>query len=70
MSLPRFSVRQVVLVNLLFVVLIVAGLLAGARTPLDLFPDVSFNQAFVLTIWPGASASTRPTTTPTTTTAA
>ncbi|MGE4608279.1 MAG: efflux RND transporter permease subunit, partial [Myxococcota bacterium] len=56
MSLPRFSVRQVVLVNLLFVVLIVAGLLAVVRTPLDLFPDVSFNQALVLTVWPGASA--------------
>ena len=56
MSLPRFSVRQVVLVNLLFVVLIVTGLLAVVRTPLDLFPDVSFNQALVLTVWPGASA--------------
>ncbi len=56
MSLPSFSVRQVVLVNLLFIVLIVAGLLAAGRTPLDLFPDVSFNQAMVLTAWPGASA--------------
>ena len=56
MSLPAFSVRQVVLVNLLFLVLIVAGLLAAARTPLDLFPDVSFNRALVITIWPGASA--------------
>ena len=56
MTLPRFSVRQVVLVNLLFVVLIVAGLLSAARTPLDLFPDVSFNRAMVLTVWPGASA--------------
>jgi len=55
-SLPGFSVRQVVLVNLLFLVLIVAGLLAAARTPLDLFPDVSFNRALVMTIWPGASA--------------
>ena len=45
-----------VLVNLLFVVLIVAGLLSAARTPLDLFPDVSFNQAMVLTVWSGASA--------------
>ncbi len=44
------------MVNLLFLVLIVAGLLSAARTPLDLFPDVSFNQAMVFTIWPGASA--------------
>ena len=56
MTLPRFSIRQVVLVNLLFGVLIVAGLLSLARTPLDLFPDVSFNQAIVFTVWPGASA--------------
>lgn len=56
MTLPRFSVRQVVLVNLLFLLLITAGLLAASRTPLDLFPDVSFNIAVVVTPWPGASA--------------
>ena len=56
MTLPQFSVRQVVLVNLLFVVLIVAGLFSAARIPFDLFPDVSFNQALVITAWPGASA--------------
>jgi HAE1 family hydrophobic/amphiphilic exporter-1 len=55
-SLPRFSVRQIVLVNLIFLVLIVAGLLAFARIPVDLFPDISFNHAVVTTVWPGASA--------------
>jgi HAE1 family hydrophobic/amphiphilic exporter-1 len=55
-SLPRFSVRQIVLVNLVFLVLIVAGLLAFARIPTDLFPDISFNRAVVTTVWSGASA--------------
>jgi len=55
-SPPRFSVRQVVLVNLLFVVLMLAGLLVAGRLPVDVFPDISFNSAIVTTIWPGASA--------------
>ncbi len=56
MSLPRFSVRNVVLVNLLFLVLMTAGLLATARVPVDLFPDISFNHAVIVTVWPGASS--------------
>ncbi|MCG8591418.1 MAG: efflux RND transporter permease subunit [Proteobacteria bacterium] len=55
MSLPKFAVHQVVLVNLVFVVLIVAGLMAVRRTPVDLYPDISFNSALLVTIWPGAS---------------
>ena len=43
MSLPEFSVRQVVLVNLVFVLLLVAGTQAARRIPVDLFPDISFN---------------------------
>ena len=42
MSLPRFSVRQVVLVNLLFVLLSLAGVQSARRIPVDLFPDISF----------------------------
>jgi len=55
-SLPEFSVRQVVLVNILFVLVIVAGLLAWTRIPIEVFPDISFNAVAVNTIWPGASA--------------
>jgi len=54
-SLPAFSVRQVVLVNLIFVLLLVAGLQAFRRIPVDLFPDISFNVAKVTTVWAGAS---------------
>ena len=47
MSLPGFSVRQVVLVNLLFVLLMVAGVQTARRIPVDLFPDISFNTALI-----------------------
>ncbi|MEM7409262.1 MAG: efflux RND transporter permease subunit [Myxococcota bacterium] len=56
MSLPRFSVKQVVFVNLLFVIVAVAGYQAATRIPVDLFPDISFNTAIVGTVWRGASA--------------
>ena len=56
MSLVRFSARQVVLVNLSFVVLMLAGLLVSTRIPVDVFPDISFNSAILITPWPGASA--------------
>lgn len=56
MSLPAQSVRQVVLVNVLFVLVIVAGLFAFATIPVQVFPDISFNTAIVNTVWPGASA--------------
>jgi HAE1 family hydrophobic/amphiphilic exporter-1 len=55
MSLPSFSVRQVVLVNLVFVVLLIAGVQAARRIPVDLFPNISFNLATVTTVWSGAS---------------
>ena len=56
MSIARFSVRQGVMVNLLFFVCVLAGLLAYVRTPVDFFPDISFNVAVVTTVWTGASA--------------
>jgi HAE1 family hydrophobic/amphiphilic exporter-1 len=55
MSLPSFSVRQVVLVNLVFGLLIVAGLMIARRIPVDFFPDISFNTAEIRTTWRGAS---------------
>ena len=56
MSLPRFSVRQTVFVNLLFAILIFAGVLWAKKIPIDVYPDISFNTAIVTTIWTGASA--------------
>ena len=56
MTLPEFSVRQVVLVNILFVVCLGAGLVSYLRTPVDFLPRIDFNSALVITAWPGASA--------------
>lgn len=56
MTLPEFSVRQVVLVNILFVLVVGAGLFAWVRIPVEVYPDISFKTAIVNTVWPGASA--------------
>jgi len=54
-SVARFSVRQVVFVNLLFVILMLAGIMVSRQLPIDVFPDISFNSALMTTLWPGAS---------------
>jgi HAE1 family hydrophobic/amphiphilic exporter-1 len=56
MSLPGFSVRQAVLVNVLFMVLMFAGYVSFDRLPIDFFPDISFNHTSITTVWSGASA--------------
>ncbi len=56
MSLPAFSVRQAVLVNVLFMVCMVAGFVSFRRLPVDFFPDISFNATLIATVWSGASA--------------
>ncbi len=55
MSLPDLSIRQGVLVNLLFVLMIMGGLWAAQRIPVDFFPDISFNASQIVTVWSGAS---------------
>ena len=54
-SLPRFSVDQPVLVNLLMVGIFVGGLFALFEMPQELNPNVSFNWVFVEIPYPGAS---------------
>ena len=55
MSLPAFSVRQVVLVNLVFIIVLIAGVQTSRQIPVDMFPDISFNTALISTLWVGAS---------------
>lgn len=55
MSLPSFSVRQVVLVNVIFFVVLLAGFQVARNIPIDIFPDISFNASLVTTVWRGAS---------------
>ena len=55
-TLPEFSVKQNVLVNILFFVCMFAGIAAYTRTPIEFYPDVTLNQVGISTIWIGASA--------------
>ncbi len=56
MTLPEFSIRQNVLVNVLFFVCILGGLAAFSRIPVEYYPDVTLNAVSITTVWPGASA--------------
>ncbi len=56
MNPARFSVQQRVLVNLGFMLVLLGGLMVARGIPVDVFPDISFNTAIVITVWPGASA--------------
>ena len=56
MLLTRFSLDNSVLMNLLFVVLVILGALVVSRMPVDVYPDVSLDEATVHTFWFGASS--------------
>jgi multidrug efflux pump subunit AcrB len=55
-SAPRFSVRQTVLVNVLFFVCLLGGWAALARIPVEFFPNINLNEVVIRTVWSGASA--------------
>jgi HAE1 family hydrophobic/amphiphilic exporter-1 len=55
LSVPAFAVRQVVLVNLVFVIVLFAGWQFAHKIPIDLYPDISFNSSIITTVWTGAS---------------
>ncbi len=54
--LTEFSVRQTVLVNVLFLVCVVGGLRALQLTEVEYFHDITTNEVSIVTIWNGASA--------------
>ena len=51
----EFSIRQPVLANLTFIILMVVGIAALMELPRDINPDVSFETALILTPYPGAT---------------
>ncbi len=55
-KIAEFSVRQTVLVNVLFVVCMVGGYGALQLTEVEYFHDVTLNEVNIFTLWPGASA--------------
>lgn len=56
MSLIRYSVNNPLIVNLLMVAIIVLGVFSLVNLPRELMPKVSFNWAFVFTVYPGVGA--------------
>ena len=58
MTLPEFSLRQTVFVNVLFVVCVLGGVAAFTRIPVEYYPDVTLNAVSISTVWPGAAVAT------------
>ncbi len=54
-SVIRFSLKQRVFYNVLFVVLIVAGAFALISLPAERYPNVNFGEVIISTYFPGAS---------------
>ena len=55
-SVVKFSIKQSVFINVLFVILVVAGSYAVFTTPLENYPVVDMGNVFVTTVYFGASA--------------
>ena len=55
MSIPKMSVNNPVLANLLMIIIIVFGLYAWINLPRELTPEIALQSAFVTTLYPGAS---------------
>ncbi len=56
-SLPRFSVENRVLVNMLMVTIIIGGAYGGLTLVREMFPESRPNQVAISTIYPGATPS-------------
>lgn len=54
-AIPRFVLRQRVLFNILFFVLMFAGLFAAREMAVDAYPNVDLDAAAIQTVWIGAS---------------
>ncbi len=56
-SIVRFSLKQKVFYNLLFVLMFVAGFFAVNELPIERYPNVNFGEVVITTVYPGASPS-------------
>jgi len=54
-SVVRFTLRQKVLFNLIFVLLMLVGIFAVWDLPVERFPRVNFGRVVITTLYPGAS---------------
>ena len=55
MSIPKMSVNNPVLANLLMIIIIAFGLFAWVNLPRELTPEIKLQSATVTTLYPGAS---------------
>jgi len=55
-SVVRYSLNQIVLINVVFVFLVVAGLFSLFTTPVENMPPVDIGRAYITTVYYGASA--------------
>ena len=55
MSIPKMSVNNPVLANLLMIIIIIFGLIAWINLPRELTPEIALQTATVTTLYPGAS---------------
>lgn len=56
MNIPKISINNPVMITMIMTALVVVGLLAFTRLPVDLFPDISIPFVAVVTVYPGAGA--------------
>ncbi|MDE0315719.1 MAG: efflux RND transporter permease subunit [Candidatus Poribacteria bacterium] len=56
MSIPKMSVNNPVLANMLMILIIIFGLYAWINLPRETLPEVTIKSAFVTTQYPGASS--------------
>ena len=54
-TIVRFSLKQKIFYNLLFVLLTVAGIFAMTQIPAERYPNVNFGEVTITTYFPGAS---------------
>ncbi len=55
-SVVRFSLKQIVFINVIFILLIVAGVFSLFRTPVENMPSVDMGRVIISTVYFGASA--------------
>jgi len=55
MSIGEFSVRQRVLVNMVFIAVVLAGIYTFFSMPAEMLPNVNMDEAVVVVIYPGVS---------------
>ena len=55
MSIPKISVNNPVLANMLMILIIIFGLYAWINLPRELTPEIALQSATITTLYPGAS---------------